>query len=373
MKAWLLGEAEVPARQDDPERTSFAREMMTLRVRTIYATDSSPIRHAQDNRQRLFALSRAYADYLDDLSGDRRMRDFFGGMTTFEELAAQARELLNRDAEVDGGRLSPVDRELVSRVERTSLGIVREIFQVRLRAWMVSRQEGNAEEGVGIDPSIAADAAFTTDNVAICRDLHASGANWMMAAQTQPPEDEAGLEGVVQAAVRGVTLADLASGAMPVGSARASSEGEETVPMAPQIDREQLKTLFLANATWDNELFPDGQTVLMDLPTELLPVELQQTRRYPPIELSRVPQQSLLHACELGVDLVAIDSSISLSGDITTRISPYLPPELQPLYLDLHRAGMSNALSYWTAIIKAVQAFLNGLFDVAFSKDRTKT
>ena len=416
----MTGRSPEPAAEaeDNPEKGAFARELLTLRVRTVYSTSPRTSHSERDNRQRLFQLSRLYADYLDTVQGSPTVRDFYGGISTFMELETQATQLLITDrARARAGvpaTLTPAQADLLGRIQRTSQRIVQDIFHDRRRACareleesgeVAAHEQAAAERELvqkpagrqgGKVPGVNRSAMKTTVEVPAKAgpdevDDHDDVGPMAFGGGTRERVDEP--QTVPYEVERGMTMADLLSqleAAPPPpeddddddddddGPKSFRSFGEDnalarTPSSADQGDRlanmrRWAKDYFSDNFHWDNDLLSDGLTTVSGVEAHLLPPDLAESRRYPDLLLSRSLQGELEQALELGTDIIALETSMSLSGDITTVISPLMPEAQRDLYLSLHKDGMSNALSYWTSIIQALQAFLNGLFDTAMGK-----
>ncbi len=361
----------------------MAKGLLTLRVRTIYSRSTRTSSFASSNRLRLFHLSRLYAEALDRLRAETKVHDLYGGLTTFHQLAAQARDLLEEKRPVGSHPppLTPAETDIVHRIALTCERVVHEVFYPRRRAWILSTQQA---EGDALD-----------DKVVELPDR-----------QTEPEADgplsfsrRSGgrtRRAMTLASIRDARRERVAPSAPPPDAG--ASTGRRTEPLVPSDDDDDddfgplsfatmgedmvghgdeegefeapsddwLRELFAANAYWDNELFSDGSTSVEGMRAELLPPELLETHRYPVLTLSPHLEQELAVALELGTDIVALETSMSLSGDITTTISPDIPLEQRDLYLAIHRDSMRNALDYWTSIIQALQAFLTSLADAAF-------
>lgn len=367
---------------DDPRKGELARELLTLRVRTLYSTRPRTILRERNNRLRLFELSRLYAEYLDRLQGRITLRDLWGGMTTFGELRDQARGLLDADRAAGEALRTDTERDVLVRIERTCDEVVREIFEPRLRA--APAEAGGAAgvdgaEAVGhagamadglvrLEP--AGDAgplafgarpvhtAMTTREAA--RGLRVPAPQPEPHPQPQPPSaPEADTEEFEP---------DPARHALVAHNQPIPAHDRPPAELAVPLDADWLRKLFRANLHWDNELFADGGLVLSDFSADLLPVGFPRDRRYPELVLGHRLEQRLVQSLELGTDLVAIQSSMTLTGDLTTLISPDLPEAQRDLYLALHQQSMQGALGYWGTLIQALQAFLSGLFDTAFGR-----
>lgn len=362
---------------DDPRKGQMARELLTLRVRTLYSTRPRTVLRERNNRLRLFELSRIYAEYLDRLAGRITVRDLWGGMTTFAELRDQARALLDADQAAGQALRSPAERDVLARIERTADGVIREIFEPRLRA--APRAAGGADgsseaEAPGHGGAMAGGTVHLADGAAeplsfgggaprAAMTTRALGQGLHLtrpAAPEPPPAEEADDDGEFEPDPRRHALV---AHNEPIP---AHDHPPETV-LVP-LDADWLRKLFRANLHWDNELFADGGLVLSDVSADLLPPGFPADRRYPELHLSHRLEQGLERSLELGTDLVAIQSSMTLTGDLTTLISPDLPEAQRDLYIALHQQSMQGALGYWGTLIQALQAFLSGLFDTAFGR-----
>ena len=338
----------------------FASELLTLRVRTIYTTDPRPELIEKSNRQRLFALSRAYARYLDRRLEQPEPRDLFGGMTTFHELAEQAAELRARAAE------EGPEQEILARIERESTRVVQEIFHPRRRAWIrqsQARADAPAMDEVAVEEAAMAPAQHgSVQRVAV---LGGAGA----ASPSPAPTSALELLGELDDLDGLDDLPDIGEGPMMLSTINEDIPAhEDPAHELTEIDPEWHRKLIAANAAWDNELFADGQTTLSGVDPGLLPAELQVSRQYPPLELSRRQELLLQSALELGTDIVALHTSLSLTGDVVTRISPHVPEDQRALFLALHKDGTANAMSHWSSIIQALQTLLSGVLGAALRR-----
>lgn len=74
-------------------------------------------------------------------------------------------------------------------------------------------------------------------------------------------------------------------------------------------------------------------------------------------------QLSLVQKCwELGTETIVMQTSVSLSGDVVTRVSrAYSTPDKQ-FMMDMHSSSVDFSLKYWQSLVQTVTALFKGWF-----------
>ncbi|MGR5485312.1 hypothetical protein [Vibrio alfacsensis] len=74
-------------------------------------------------------------------------------------------------------------------------------------------------------------------------------------------------------------------------------------------------------------------------------------------------QLSLVQKCwELGTETIVMQTSISLSGDVVTRVSrAYSTPDKQ-FMMDMHSSSVKLSLKYWQSLVQTVTTLFKGWF-----------
>lgn len=139
-------------------------------------------------------------------------------------------------------------------------------------------------------------------------------------------------------------------------------------PPSARVDAEAWWAHWRANFAWNNEVLYGDVDAVGWMPPELLPEEHRGRQTLPPLQLDDTATRALHMAYEMGTDPIALQTTISMSGDVINQISPHIPLADQALMLEVHRRGVESALFRWTSIIDAVALFVGNLLNAANPK-----
>lgn len=319
---------EVQERTEDlkAEQRRWAARLTSLQVRTIRGDAAPRPSQTASVRQKLQELASIYMLYLDE---PRRLpphetpllaRSWVGGLQSYVAIQDRAAAVMRTRGASSGSEDSAAEqeREILVRILKVCDGIILGFHQM----------------------------ASAVPDAPDARALHAG----------LPVPDPARAIG----AERGPVTQQAFAAQFSAGGLRVATELED------------WQRHWKHNFTWNNEVLQGPADSAVWVPMELRPKEYRDRRNLPPLELDTASKALLDLAFDLGVDEVAMQTTLTLSGDITNHISPHLPPEERALLLEMHKRSVENGLSYWTSLIEAVTAFLSNLLGLIFqSKDKS--